>query len=303
MRLFGTKAMNTVYQPLSAQQATTPVAQAVQNASARTGIDFGYLMDVARVESNFDPDAKAATSSARGLFQFTNQTWLSTLDQHGANHGLGWASNAISRDSNGRYSVRDAGLRQQILAMRDDPAVASSMAAALTADNRAYMEPRIGRPAESVDLYLAHFLGSGGAINFLSAMQADPNQAGAPLLPEAAAANQSIFYGPGGRMRSLVEIRELFRAKLDSSPDSMMSGMSPYMSPDLSAGMLRSPLSPMSQPMGWEISSSATTQAGSGDHGRPPLQMMEIQPMPKKLSMGFAADAYRRLASLSGERG
>lgn len=293
--------MNTVYRPLSVQQATTPVAQAVQNASARTGIDFGYLMDVARVESNFDPDAKAATSSARGLFQFTNQTWLSTLDQHGANHGLGWASSAISRDSNGRFSVADAGLRQQILALRDDPAVASSMAAALTADNRAYLEPRIGRPAESVDLYLAHFLGSGGAVNFLSAMRADPNQPGAPLLPEAAAANQSIFYGPGGRMRSLMEIRELFRAKLDNGPDAGLSSglMPPYAPPYSSGGMLGAPVS---APMGWEISSSATTQAGDADHGRPPLQMMDIQPMPKKLSMGFAADAYRRLASLSGGR-
>lgn len=294
--------MNTVYRPISAQQAAAPVAQAVQNASARTGIDFGYLMDVARVESNFDPDAKAATSSARGLFQFTNQTWLATLDQHGANHGLGWASNAISRDSNGRFSVRDAGLRDQILAMRDDPAAASSMAAALTADNRAYLEPRIGRPAESVDLYLAHFLGSGGAVNFLSAMNADPNQPAAPMLPEAAAANQSIFYAQGGRMRSLMEIRELFRAKLDSGADGMMSGMPSYMSPNLSAAMMGAPVSPMSQPMGWEISSSATNQAGSDDQGRPPLQMMEIQPMPKKLSMSFAADAYRRLASLSGGR-
>lgn len=289
--------MNTVYRPISAPQPATPVAQAVQNASARTGIDFGYLMDVARVESNFDPDAKAATSSARGLFQFTNQTWLSTLDQHGANHGLGWASNAISRDSNGRFSVRDAGLRDQILAMRDDPAVASSMAAVLTADNRAYLEPRIGRPAEAVDLYLAHFLGSGGAVNFLSAMKADPNQPAAPLLPEAAAANQSIFYAQGGRMRSLMEIRELFRAKLDNGPDASPSAGP--MPPHYGGGMLGATVSP---PLGWEISSSATTQSGGGDQSRPPLQMMEIQPMPKKLSMGFAADAYRRLASLSGGR-
>jgi len=39
--------------------------------------------------------------------------------------------------------------------------------------------------------------------------------------------------------------------------------------------------------------------SGAGG-GRPPLPMMDIQPMPKKLSMDFAASAYRRLASLGG---
>ena len=49
--------MNGIYPSLSTQTAGGPVAQAVQQASQRTGIDFGYLMDVARVESNFDTDA------------------------------------------------------------------------------------------------------------------------------------------------------------------------------------------------------------------------------------------------------
>lgn len=302
--------MNGIYPSLSTQSAGGPVAQAVQQASQRTGIDFGYLMDVARVESNFDTDAKAATSSARGLFQFTNQTWLSTLDQHGASQGLGWAAQAISRDSSGRFSVNDAGLRNQIMSLRDDPTVASGMAAALTADNRAFLEPRLGRPAESVDLYLAHFLGSGGAVNFLSAMKADPNQPAAPLMPEAASANRSIFYGSGGRMRSLQEIRELFRAKLDNGGASSLENYglaSEGLPPHLAAGLGLTPgrlgAAVPSAQRGWEISSSSTTIANSGgEKGRPPLQMMDIQPMPKKLSMGFAADAYRRLSSVSGGR-
>lgn len=286
------------------------MAHAVQQAAQRTGIDFDYLMDVARVESNFDTNAKAATSSARGLYQFTNQTWLSTLDQHGASQGLGWAAQAISRDSNGRYSVADAGLRDQIMALRNDPSVASGMAAAFTADNRAYMEPRLGRPADSVDLYLAHFMGSGGAVNFLSAMKADPNQPAAPLMPEAASANRSIFYGSGGRMRSLIEIRELFRAKLDHGGGGTVESYglaSEGLPPHLAMGLGLTPNrlgAPAPGPsMGWEISSSSTTQANAGgERGRPALQMMDIQPMPKKLSMGFAADAYRRLSSVTGGR-
>src|SRR3546814_5969328 len=88
----------TSIKPLPQTPTTAPVLAAVQAASARTGIDFDYLVDVARVESRFDPTAKAPTSSASGLYQFTTQTWLATIDRHGATHGHGWAATAIGRD-------------------------------------------------------------------------------------------------------------------------------------------------------------------------------------------------------------
>jgi hypothetical protein len=270
----------TAINNFSSQPATAvPVIDAVQTASARTGVDFDYLVDVARVESRFNPTAKAPTSSARGLFQFTRQTWLATLQRHGADHGLGWAAEAIGRDGSGRLTVADPLLRDQIMDLRDDPAASSNMAAALTSDNRAYLESRIGRAAEPVDLYLAHFLGSGGAARFLSAWEENPDQPGAPMMPDAAAANRSIFYAADGSMRSLGEIRERFRAKLDEG-----GGPTPL------------PAGPAATP-GWSMR-MASLNGTQG--GRPPLPMMDIQPMPQKLSMGFAADAYRRLASLSG---
>src|SRR3546814_14565356 len=89
------------------------------------------------------------------------------------------------------------------------------MAAALTGDNRTYLESRIGRSAEPVDLYLAHFLGSGGAAKFLSALEANPDQPGESMMPEAAAANRSVFYAADGNMRSLAEIRARFSEKLE----------------------------------------------------------------------------------------
>src|SRR3546814_18080786 len=67
------------------------------------------------------------------------------------------------------------------------------MAAALTADNRTTLENRFGRPMEPVDLYLAHFLGTGGAMRFLAGIEADPDQPGATMLPQAAAANRPIL--------------------------------------------------------------------------------------------------------------
>lgn len=272
--------MNAINNPRGSTRIAAPVMDAVQNASARSGIDFDYLFDVARVESGYNPTAKAQTSSARGLYQFTKQTWLATLDRHGANHGLAWAADAIGRDASGRLTVADPVLRQQILDLRDDPTASSNMAAALTGDNRDYIESRIGRSAEPVDLYLAHFLGSGGAAKFLTALETNPDQPGASMMPEAAAANRSVFYAPDGSMRSLAEIRERFRVKLEDGGKT--ENMKPF------------------APSGWHAEASSSSGLANGGGGRPPLQMMDIQPMPKKLSMGFAADAYRRLASLSG---
>src|SRR3546814_18915044 len=122
----------------------SPWFDGVQSAGARSGIDFDYLFDVAGVESGYNPAARASTSSARGLYQFTKQTWLATLDRHGANHGLAWAADAIGRDASGRLSVAAPALRQQIFAPRDDPAAASTMAAALNGDNRPHLETRHG---------------------------------------------------------------------------------------------------------------------------------------------------------------
>ena len=60
---------------LQAFQVPKNVYDAIKNAAAKTGVNFTYLMEKAAVESSFNPDAKAKTSSATGLFQFIEQTW------------------------------------------------------------------------------------------------------------------------------------------------------------------------------------------------------------------------------------
>src|SRR3546814_19554560 len=92
-----------------------------------------------------------------------------------------------------------------------------------------FRSSRFGRGAELVDLYLAHFLGSGGAAKFLSALEANPDQPGASMMPEAAAANRSVFYAADGNMRSLAEIRERFRVKL--AEGGKIDNMKPFAPP------------------------------------------------------------------------
>ena len=193
------------------------VTAAIQLASARTGVQFDYLLNQARIESSLNPNAHARTSSATGLFQFIEQTWLGMVKQHGAAHGLGWAADAIQRGRNGHYYVTDPALRSQILDLRRQPEASSAMAAELASDNGRYLTSRLGRPAEPVDLYLAHFLGAGGAARFLRAHDANPEGEAAAMLPAAARANRAVFYNRDGSARSFAEIRAHFAERMGGS--------------------------------------------------------------------------------------
>ena len=193
----------------TAASARPAVEGAIARAARATGVDFGYLLAQARIESGLNPAARAGTSSAAGLYQFTKGTWLSTLEAHGARHGLPWADGAID---GGR--VADPALRQRLLAMRHDPELSARMAAELAADNGAALKGVLGRDPDAAELYMAHFLGAEGAGRFLSALAADPAQSAAALLPQAAAANRPIFYGRDGAPRSVGGVMELMRGKM-----------------------------------------------------------------------------------------
>jgi len=191
------------------------VHNAIATASARTGVDFNYLLGQAQVESGLQTNARAGTSSATGLYQFVEQSWLGVVKAHGGEHGMQWAADSIRQGSNGRYYVADPGTRRAILNLRNDPQASSLMAAEHAADNKAALESALGRSATGADLYMAHFLGLGGARQFLTTMQSDPDRSAAAMFPAAARANRSIFYGAGGQPRSLAEIYDKMATKLD----------------------------------------------------------------------------------------
>src|SRR5688572_30118028 len=108
--------------------AANPVVSAIREGAEKTGAGFDYLLKTAQRESALDPDVKAKTSSATGLFQFIEQTWLSMVKQEGPKQGLGNLASAISSDESGRLSVSDPATRDKILQLRNDPQVAALMA-------------------------------------------------------------------------------------------------------------------------------------------------------------------------------
>lgn len=195
-----------------ASVGTPQVRASIARAAAATGNDFDFLLAQARLESSLNPSARAGTSSASGLYQFTGNTWLRMVDRHGSQHGLGWADAAIESGA-----IRDPATRAQVMALRFDPDASALMAGELTTENRAGLTAALGRSPDNAELYLAHFLGLDGATKFLSAMTADPTQSAAALLPKAAGANRAVFYDGSGNARSLGGVMDLLRGKLASA--------------------------------------------------------------------------------------
>ena len=200
----------------SSYTAGSTVTGAIRQASAATGTSFNYLLATAQVESGLNPQAGAATSSARGLFQFIEQTWLGTIKQSGAQLGYGRYADAITKTSSGHYQVTDPAMRAEILKLRNDPTANAVMAGAFTKANSDYLATKLGRPPSEGELYIAHFLGAGGAARLISLASGNPNAKGTDYFPSAANANSSIFYDRAtGHARSLAQVRDVLTARYD----------------------------------------------------------------------------------------
>ncbi|PHR62512.1 MAG: hypothetical protein COA47_03830 [Robiginitomaculum sp.] len=233
---------------------------AFTKAAGSTGISFDFLVKTAARESGFQSSAKAKTSSAAGMFQFIEQTWLGVVARHGARHGLANEAAAIERQPNGRYSVKPGAVRNQILGLRHDSGLSTIMAAELAVENRNVLQSRLGRAPTDTELYSAHFLGAGKAGNLLLAAKNSPDQDASKLFPKEAAANKPIFFGSDGTARSVSQVlEELGRLHqnqpgsipdvgLEDAPKITVSGGRPV-SHRIAGGLVRSSLLQLSPVM------------------------------------------------------
>jgi hypothetical protein len=194
----------------------SPVRQAIAEASSATGTDFGFLLATAARESSMNPRAEARTSSATGLFQFLDQSWLTTLKRHGAKHGLGNEANLIEIGADGRAYVDDPKARRMLLDMRYDAKTSALMAAEFSRDNSEYIKARTGIEPQAGDLYAAHFLGAAGASTLINAAQNTPWLEARDIFPAAANANRPVFY-QDGRALSVAEVLDNLRKTTGNS--------------------------------------------------------------------------------------
>jgi hypothetical protein len=208
MAVESTSSATTVIDPARAK-----IAGAIKQGANATGTSFEYLLTTAKMESNFDPKAKATTSSAGGLFQFIDQTWLGTVKEAGGALGYDKEAAAITRTASGGYSVDDPAAKTAIMKLRDDPEASSAMAGVLAQSNSFKLTGDLGRRPSDAELYMAHFMGVGGAAKLINNAQDNPQASGAALFPNAAAANRSIFYDASGNARSVSEVYSVLASR------------------------------------------------------------------------------------------
>ncbi len=194
------------------------ITSAIQAASRTTGTAFDYLVHTASRESAFNPTAQASTSSARGLFQFIETTWLGMVKEDGAKYGLAQQAAAIEKTPSGNYVVRDPAKRSDILKLRDDPNVSALMAGAFANRNSDYLTSALGRQPTSGELYIAHFLGASGARKLISLKQMSPSASAASEFSAAAKANRSIFYSRDGQAKNVADVYASLVGKHDRVP-------------------------------------------------------------------------------------
>ncbi|SFV32349.1 Transglycosylase SLT domain-containing protein [Devosia crocina] len=188
------------------------VATALTAAGSRNGVDFSYLLQTAIRESSLNPEARASTSSAVGLFQFLEGTWLQVMKEDGPRLGYGQYASLIQKGSNGSYRIADPATKAAVLKLREDPQIAADLAAAFTRGNGEYLANRFGRNPSAGELYIAHFLGAEGAERMFRAGLENPDQLAVNLFPRQADANHNIFYS-NGQPRTIREVYRVLVAK------------------------------------------------------------------------------------------
>lgn len=191
------------------------IVERVVKAAQTTEMDPALLMAIADKESNFSTTARARTSSASGLFQFVERTWLQAVKAFGGRHGHDDAAKAIDEAA---FSVAPQ-KRAQILNLRNDPYLSAALAAEMLKKDSAKIAEKIGRPLTPGETYLIHFLGPEDAARFMKTLEEAPETAAATLLPRPARANRPIFYEQqGGRLkvRTIGEVHEAFETMMGS---------------------------------------------------------------------------------------
>lgn len=143
-------------------------------------IDPEYYKTLAMVESSNNPNAKASTSSATGLYQFTEGTWTGLTKQLGLD-----------------YTLDD----------RKDPEKSRKVVEAFTKQNRNYLTRQLGKEPNQAELYLSHFLGMGGSSKLLTKLQENPNATvDTVATPNQIQANRSVFLNKDGTLKKTKDI-------------------------------------------------------------------------------------------------
>lgn len=190
---------------------------AIYEASRSTGVDMDLLMLKAILESNIGEHQVAAHSSARGLFQFIEPTWLTLMKRYGADAGFPEYANAIKigrRSAIPHLKGADEIFRPHILALRFDPYVSAYIMARQMQDEYYVIRSvKKSKDVDAIDYYTVHLLGLKLAREFYAMMRDEKDkpiaQAQNASLRESANLNRHLFFKKGKALNAAEAYREI----------------------------------------------------------------------------------------------
>ncbi len=141
----------------------TEIIDTLYNSTKDTGVDFELLVITAMIESNFGKNYKSETSSARGVFQYIEPTWLALIKKYGDRIGYKSYADAIIIDKETKLHTianNNILLRQETLDLRNNNDVSTMIKSYQIIDeNKIIRSFKNGQTPNITDHYITHMLG------------------------------------------------------------------------------------------------------------------------------------------------
>ncbi len=157
-------------------KSTSAVIADIKSVCSKHNLPTEYLLAVAAHESGFQYSIVNSIGAA-GLYQFLPSTWYGRLHQFGSQYGVNMSAKPTE--------IKPATIVAGASAMENSKLLTS-----------------VKSPVLNIDIYMIHFLGSGGGPSFLNAMLKNKDQIAANIFPGPAAGNKPLFYADGGNGRA-----------------------------------------------------------------------------------------------------
>lgn len=197
------------------------IGNAAQAAAVHTGIDRTVLLAFAASESSLRTSARNGRSSAVGLMQFTEQSWLLAVRRFGHAHGLGELASRITQRQ-GRFGMASEEELSRVLDLRGDARLAASLAAETARFNSARFRGRFGGEAAPDALYAMHVLGTQGGLRLLDAVRREPARPASEVIAASAIAANPRIFRPQGRDLTAAEAMGQLRLRYLAGMDMAM---------------------------------------------------------------------------------
>lgn len=192
---------------------------------------MGLIDQIISVESG-GKNTPNPNSSASGVGQFIDGTWLDMLAKH-------------------RPDL--TGSREELLALKNDPALSREMTAAYAGDNAGILS-KSGLPVTPGTQYLAHFAGPQGAVGILNANPSAP--AGSILGDRVVKANPFLANMSAGDLAAWADRKMGGKA----APMSMAGPATPAAAPSAPMSLAPPPAAPAAKG-GFQIAGTGNTAA------------------------------------------